>query len=88
MYEKYIMKERVMCMKVEAIKQKDGLFIPMNEVFANIPAQRMLVDIEILDPVQEGAYDALDQMIGICETGITDASHDHDSRIYRRNTAS
>ena len=75
-------------MKVEAIKQEDGLLIPMNEVFANIQAQRMMVDIEILDPVQEGAYDALDQLIGICETGITDASQAHDARVYQRNTTS
>jgi len=75
-------------MKVEAIKQEDGLFIPMNAVFANIPAQRMLVDIEILDPIQNGAYDALDQLIGICETGVTEASHDHDARIYGGNIAS
>jgi len=72
----------VITMKVEAIKQKDGLFIPMNDVFAKISAQRMMVNIEILEPVredaQEGAYDALDQLVGICETGVTDAAQHHD----------
>jgi hypothetical protein len=72
-------------MKVEAIKQKDGLFIPMNEFLAKIPAQRMFVDIEILEPIQAGDYDALDQLVGLCETGIADASVHHDTRIYTRN---
>ena len=69
-------------MKVEAIKHKDGLFIPMNEFLAKIPAQRMVVNIEILEPIQEGDYDALDQLVGLCETGIADASVHHDKRIY------
>ncbi len=72
-------------MKVEAIRQKDGLFIPMNEFLAKIPAQRMFVDIEILEPIQAGDYDALDQLVGLCETGIADASVHHDTRIYTRN---
>jgi hypothetical protein len=72
-------------MRVEAIKKEDGLFIPMNAFLAKIPAKRMLVDIEFLEPLQAIDYDALDQLVGLCETGIADASVHHDTRIYTRN---
>lgn len=69
-------------MRVEAIMQEDGLFIPMNDALAKIPRQRLFVEIKVLEDVRENTYDALDQLVGICETGISNASVDHDDRIY------
>ncbi|WP_446009888.1 hypothetical protein [Candidatus Electrothrix sp.] len=37
---------------------------------------------------KNGDYDALDQLVGLCETGIADASAHHDSRIYTKNKSS
>lgn len=72
-------------MKVEAFKQGNGLFIPMNELLEKIPDERVVLNIEFLEPLHGGDYDALDQLVGLCETGIADASAHHDSRIYTRN---
>ena len=72
-------------MKVEAFKRGNGLFIPMNEFLTKIPAERVVLNIEFLEPLHVGDYDALDQLVGLCETGIADASVHHDSRIYTRN---
>ena len=71
-------------MKVEAFKQGNGLFIPMNELLEKIPAERVVLNIEFLEPLHvggydAGGYDALDQLLGLCETGIADASAHHDS---------
>ena len=35
-----------------------------------------------LDPIQDDAYEALDQLIGLCATKRTDASLNHDAIIY------
>ena len=75
-------------MKVEAFKQGDGLFIPMKEFTEKIPAERVVLNIEFLEPLHVGGYDALDQLVGLCETGIADASACHDSRIYTRKKSS
>ncbi len=77
--------EKVTSVKVEAIMQKDGLFIPMNHILAKIPAQRIMVNIEILEPEGDAVSDVLDMLIGICETGISDAAEHHDARIYGRH---
>ena len=74
-------------MKVEAIKQENGVFIPMNEIFRAIPYNKMLLDVEILEPVEIDEYATLDQLIGICETGKTDASVSHDTILYKRRTS-
>jgi hypothetical protein len=70
-------------MRVEAIKKKDGLFIPMRDSLRGINQEKILLDIEIVDPTQDDAYEALDQLIGLCATGRTDASLNHDAIIYR-----
>jgi hypothetical protein len=70
-------------MRVEAIKKKDGLFIPMSDSLREINQEKILLDIEIVDPMRDDAYEALDQLIGLCATGRTDASLNHDAIIYR-----
>lgn len=74
-------------MKVEAIKQENGVFIPMNDMFRAIPSEKMLLDIEILEPGETNEYAVFDQLIGICETGKTDASVNHDTILYTRRTS-
>ncbi len=69
-------------MRVEAIKREDGVLIPMLDVFRNIKHDKILLDIEIIGPVQTDEYTALDQLVGLCETKRTDASLSHDSIIY------
>jgi len=70
-------------MRVEAIKKKDGLFIPMSDSFRAINQKKILLDIEIVDPISDDAYEPLDQLIGLCATKRTDASLNHDAIIYR-----
>ena len=69
-------------MRVEAIKKKDGLFIPMRDSLRGINQEKILLDIEIVDPTRDDAYEALDKLIGLCATGRTDASLNHDAIIY------
>ena len=45
--------------------------------------EKILLDIEIVEPLQDDAYEALDQLIGLCTTKHTDASLNHDAIIYR-----
>lgn len=71
-------------MKVEAIKQENGVFIPMNDMFRAIPHGKMLLDVEILEPDETDEYAVFDQLVGICETGKTDASINHDTILYKR----
>ncbi|MGK5092447.1 hypothetical protein WDW89_10605 [Deltaproteobacteria bacterium TL4] len=69
-------------MKVEAIKQANGFLIPMNEMFKEITKEKVLLDVKIVEPEQTDEYVALDQLIGICETGQTNASINHDTILY------
>jgi hypothetical protein len=71
-------------MKVEAIKIDEGLLIPMSDEFKDLKQDKVLLEIEILEPLQVVDYSALDQLIGLCETNHTDASLDHDAHIYGR----
>ena len=71
-------------MKVEAIRQSDGFLISMNETFKGITKDRILLEVEILEPELSSEYQALDQLIGLCETGKTDASLQHDRILYTR----
>ena len=70
-------------MRVEAIIKKDGLFIPMSDSLRGINQEKILLDIEIVDPIRDDGYEALDQLIGLCATKRTDASLNHDAIIYR-----
>jgi len=69
-------------MRVEDIKMKNGLFIPMSESLREIHQEKILLDIAIVEPLQDDAYEALDQLIGLCATKRTDASLNHDAIIY------
>ena len=69
-------------MRVEAIKKKDGLFIPMSDLLRKIHQKKIMLDIEIVEPLQDDAYEALDQLVGLCTTKRTDASLNHDAVIY------
>jgi len=71
-------------MKVEAVKRKDGLFIPMIEMFRKIDRDKILLDIEIIEPEQADEYEVLDQLVGLCTTERADASVNHDAIIYGR----
>ena len=72
-------------MKVEAIKRQDGLYIPMLDVFKTIKQDKIWVEIEILEAVEESdGYTLLDQLVGLCQTDRTDASVKHDTIIYGR----
>lgn len=71
-------------MKVEAIKQDNGFLIPMNKIFREITKDKIFLDIKIVEPEQTEEYATLDQLIGICETGQTNASVNHDTILYSR----
>ena len=59
----------------------------MLDVFRNIKHNTILLEVEILEPLQTDDYSALDQLVGICETGHTDASVNHDTHIYERRNS-
>lgn len=69
-------------MRVEAIKKKDGLLIPMLDEFRNVKHEKITLDVEIVNPDEPDEYAALDKLVGLCETKRTDASTKHDSIIY------
>lgn len=72
-------------MRVEAIKVDNGFLIPLSEGFQDITQERILLEVEIVDPQQaDEGYTALDEVIGCCETGNPDASVQHDHLIYTR----
>lgn len=70
-------------MKVEAIKVKDGFLIPFNETLEKVKQDKILLEIEIIEPdkLEEG-YAILDELVGFCESNRTDASINHDTIIY------
>jgi len=74
-------------MRVEAIKVPEGFLIPVSEGFRGVTQDRTLLEVEIIDPAKaEEGYEVLDQLMGICETGDTSASVEHDRRVYGTRT--
>ncbi len=72
-------------MRVEAIKVAEGFLIPFGNGFPDLPHEKIVMDISIVEPLPpEADYSALDQMVGICDTKIASASIRHDERIYQR----
>ena len=71
-------------MRVEAVRKKNGLLIPMIEAFRGIKKDRILLEVEIVKPVQPNNYAILDRIVGLCETKQANASVDHDTIIYGR----
>jgi len=71
-------------MRVKAIKVDDGILIPFQEGLQDIKTKNFFLDIELIEALpQEEDYRALDTLVGFYETGDTDASIEHDQRIYR-----
>lgn len=82
-------------MRVEATKVADGFLIPFTEGLRDISHEKIVLDIELVELVEliepapeEPDYAALDQLVGLCEAGDTNASLEHDRRIYRRQNGS
>ena len=71
-------------MRVEAIRTDDGLLIPMQDGLKDLDRETVLLDIQIVEPEREADYAPLDRLVGLCETGRTDASVNHDTIIYGR----
>jgi len=74
-------------MKVEAIKVEKGFLIPFNEALEKIKADKILIEVEIIEPnkLEEG-YAILDELVGFCESNRTDASVNHDAIIYESSS--
>ena len=71
-------------MRVKAVKVDKGILIPYQDGLKSIETERLILDIELVDAVTDEAdYAALDEIVGLCETGDPKASVNHDSRIYR-----
>jgi len=70
-------------MRVQAQKIDDGFLIPLTGEFKSIKQDKVLLEIEIVDQNKVDVdYSALDQLVGLCETGKTDASVNHNRIIY------
>lgn len=74
-------------MRVEARKTAEGLLIPMVDEFRHIDRDRIVLEVELVDPAEANDYSALDRLVGLCETKRTDASVNHDKIIYGRGEA-
>ena len=72
-------------MRVKAIKVEQGILIPYQEGLTDVQNGQLFLDIELVDaPLRDDDYKALDDLVGLCETGDATASIEHDKRIYRR----
>ncbi len=69
-------------MRVQAQRKENGFLIPLTGELKKIKQDKILLEIEILDQASlPQDYSALDQLVGICETKISDASINHDKII-------
>lgn len=72
-------------MIIEATKSEKGFLIPFIGAFQHLEQESIVLDIKIVaPPLLNEDYSALDQLIGLCETGKTDASINHDEVIYSK----
>lgn len=70
-------------MIVEAVKTENGFIIPLTHELRNIKNDRIVLDVKIVkQEKEEEIYAPLDEMIGMCESGRSDASVNHDKIIY------
>lgn len=72
-------------MRVKGMKVANGILIPYQDGMEQVAQEQVVLDIEFVPSVaSEPDYTALDELVGLCETGDSAASIDHDKRIYRR----
>ncbi len=70
-------------MQVEALKLENGFLIPRIGIFEKLTQDKIWLKVELISPPQaESEYAALDQIIGLCNTGRIDASVNHDQILY------
>ena len=70
-------------MKVEALKVENGFLIPFNKTLEKIKQNRILLEVEIIEPEKlDRGYAILDELVGFCESNRSDASVKHDTIIY------
>ncbi|CAN2049168.1 conserved hypothetical protein [Candidatus Magnetomoraceae bacterium gMMP-1] len=70
-------------MRVKATKLENGFLIPMLDEFKNIKKKVITLEIKFVDQDNsKDDYSTLDQLVGMCETKVTDASINHDKIIY------
>lgn len=70
---------------VEAIRVEDGFLIPFQEGLPDTSQDRIWLEVELVDPAaSQNGYQALDQIVGLCESGQPDAALHHDSHIYKK----
>ena len=71
-------------MRVKAVKVDQGILIPYQHGLKSIETDHLVLDIELLDDAPDNSsYEALDEIVGLCETSDAEASVKHDQRIYR-----
>jgi len=65
--------------------KKNGFLIPLTDELKKIKKDKVLLEIEILDRASAPKdYSALDELVGLCETKVSDASINHDKIIYAK----
>lgn len=70
-------------MRIYATKTDQGLLIPMVEEFERLDGNSILLEVEVIGPENSADYSALDRLVGLCESGRSDASVNHDGRFGR-----
>ena len=72
-------------MRVEAVRVENGFLIPFDKGLQDITQDRVWMDVEIVEPtLSDEGYQALDQIVGLCESDQTDAALHHDQHIYKK----
>ncbi len=70
-------------MQVEALKLENGFLIPRVGILEKLTQDRIWLRVEVIAHPDAGdEYSALDQIVGLCNTGRTDASVNHDQILY------
>lgn len=69
-------------MRVEAKRTEKGFLIPLVDEFSRLKRDSVLLDIEFVETDTATEYAALDQLIGLCDSGQPDASERHDQLIF------
>jgi len=53
-----------------------------HDILSRITEERIVLEFQIIESSEKNDYSPLDQIIGLCETGKTDASVNHDRVVY------
>ena len=81
-------------MRVEVHRTEKGFLIPMVGEFKDLEQDKITIEVEIIEALlskdsipndkaaEDNIYAAMDEMVGMCDSGKSDGSVNHDQIIY------